>query len=111
MISFMAGDEATSFDPTPDEWEKITETITTKSRGEEWLDKTGDQIVTDLLRMKRKLEKANWKVPGVTVVAGKTAYATLRNMFPEDIELVKIVECHYLEENECFAVRNECFGW
>lgn len=111
MISFTAGDEAITFDPTPDEWEKIDETITKRSGGEGWPDKTGEQIITDLLRMKRKVEKANWKVPGVTVIAGKTAYATLRNMFPEDIELAKIIECHYLEEDECFAVKNECFRW
>lgn len=111
MRPFIVGDEVVPFSPTPDEWEKFAETITTRSGGEGWFDKTGDQIIADLLRMKRKTEKDNWKVPGVTVAAGKTAYATLRNAFPEDSELVKIVECAYLGDNECFAIKNECFGW
>ena len=111
MSSFIVGDEVTRFCPTPDEWDKIAETVTARRGGAGWSDKTGDQIIADLMRMKKKIEKAKWEVPGVTVVAGKAAYATLRNTFPEDIELVKIVECAYLDENECFAIKNVCLRW
>ena len=111
MSSSIIGDEISRFNPTPGEWDKIVETVTARSGGTGWSDKTGDQIIADLMRMKRKIEKEQRKVPGVTVAAGKGAYAALRKAFPEDIGLVKIVECAYLGENECFAIKNECFRW
>ena len=60
-----------------------------------------------LMGLRKEMKKL--EAPGVTVAAGKTAYATLRKKFPEDPELVKIVKCAYLEENECFVIKNECF--
>lgn len=94
-----------------DEWEKVTETLTASEGHEQkWSDVTAGRILADIRRMTKSIKKMKkLEVPGVTVAAGKTAYATLRKKFPEDPELVKIVKCAYLEENECFVIKNECF--
>ena len=88
QMELIFGDDGSPLDMMPDEWEKVSEVIATSGGHEQkWHDVTA----------------------GVTVAAGKTAYATLRKKFPEDPELVKIVKCAYLEENECFVIKNECF--
>ena len=56
MSSFIVGDEVTRFCPTPDEWDKIAETVTARRGGAGWSDKTGDQIIADLMRMKKNRE-------------------------------------------------------
>ena len=98
-------------DMTPDEWKKVSEALTTSGGHEQkWSDVTADRILADIRRMTKSIKKMKkMEAPGVTVAAGKTAYATLREKFPEDPELVKIVKCVYLEENECFVIKNECF--
>lgn len=109
QTELMFGDENDPLNVTPDEWEKVTEALTASGGHEQrWSDVTADKILADLRRMTKRIEKMKKpEVPGVTVAAGKTAYDTLRKKFPEDIELVRIVECVYLGENECFVIKNE----
>lgn len=110
-MQLIFGDENGLLSVTPDEQRKVVEALTTSGGHEQsWSDVTADSILAELRRMSKRIKKMKKpEVHSVTVVAGKTAYATLRKKFPEDIELVKIVECAYLEENECFAIKNVGF--
>ena len=109
QMELIFGDDGSPLGMTPNEWGKVSEARTT-SRGceQKWSDVTTDRILAGIRRMTKSVKKMKkLEAPGVTVVAGKTAYAALREKFPEDIELVRIVECAYLGENECFAIKNE----
>lgn len=73
---------------------------------EKWADITPNRIVSDLRRAEKVVKRMKKPAaPRVTVIAGKTAYDTLRKRFPEDGDPVKFVECGYLEENQCFVMR------
>lgn len=111
QMELIFGDDGSPLDMMPDEWEKVSEVIATSGGHEQkWHDVTADRILADIRRMTKSIKNMKkLEAPGVTVAAGKTAYATLRKKFPEDPELVKIVKCAYLEENECFVIKNECF--
>ena len=111
QMKLIFGDDGSPLDMTPDEWGKVSEALTTSGGHEQkWSDVTADRILADIRRMTKSIKKMKKpEAPGVTVAAGKTAYATLRKKFPEDPDLVKIVKCAYLEENECFVIKNECF--
>lgn len=110
-MKLMFEDEIGLLNITLDEWEKVDGMLTASGGcGQRWSDVTADRILADLERMARGIKKMKKPgVLGVTVAAGKTAYAALREKFPEDIELVKIVECAHLGENECFVIKNEGF--
>lgn len=113
QIKLIFGDDGSPLDMTPDEWGKVSEALTTSGVHEQkWSDVTADRILADIRRMTKSIKKMKkLEAPGVTVAAGKTAYALLRQKFPVDPELVKIVKCAHLGENECFVVKNECFRW
>lgn len=69
-------------------------------------DVTPNRIISDLKRAEKAIKRMKKPAaPRVTVIAGKTACDTLRKRFPEDGGPVKIVECVYLEENQCFVMR------
>lgn len=110
-MKLMFEDEIGPFNITPDEWGKAAGTLTAFGGcGQRWSDVTADRILADLKRKTKEIKKMKkLGTPGVTVAAGKNAYATLRKKFPEDIELVKIVECVHLGDNECYAIKNEGF--
>jgi len=46
---------------------------------------------------------------GIIVVAGETAYAMVRQIFPEDTETVKIKSCQYLEKGQCLIIEDKPF--
>lgn len=73
---------------------------------EKWADVTPNRIISDLRRVKKVVKQMKKPAaPRVTVIAGKTACDALRKKFPEDGGPVTIVECGYLEENQCFVMR------
>lgn len=92
-------------------WGKVDTVIT--SFGENspsWSNLNANQILADVRRTMKDIQKMKKpEVLGITVATGKVAYDMLRQAFPEDLERVKIVKCAYLKEDECFAVKNECF--
>lgn len=101
-------DESSPFNLSPEEWGKMTEAITARAGDRPaWIDISADEIISELLKVKKKVERAKWEVPGVTLYAGRTAYAEIRNMFPEDSEMVKVVECAHLGDSECLVAKNE----
>lgn len=101
-------DEVGPFNPSPEEWKRMTEAITTRAGGgTAWHDMSADKIISELLKVKKKVEQEKWEVPGVTIYAGRTAYAEIRNMLPEGSEMVKVIECAYLGDGECLVAKNE----
>ena len=73
---------------------------------EKWTGTTPNRIISDLRRAEKAVKRMKKPAaPRVTVIAGKTACGTLRKRFSEDDGPVKIVECGYLEENQCFVMR------
>lgn len=93
-------------------WGKVDTVLTSFwENSPTWSHMNANKILADIRRAKKNVQKMKrQEVCGITVAAGKVAYDMLRKAFPEDTELVKIVKCAYLKENECFAWKNECFG-
>lgn len=108
MSELIIADEFSPFNPSPEEWEEMTRAITagTENRAA-WPNVSAERIISDLRKIKKKVERAKWEVPGVTVIAGRIAYAEIRQTLPDDSEMVKVVECSYLGERECLVVKNE----
>ena len=75
--------------------------------GQSWPDKTADEILADIRGAREKIERMRLKVAGVTVFAGETAYAMIRQRLPEDTELMQVKVAASLGENECYVVKNE----
>lgn len=94
-------------------WGEVGTAITSCGHnGPSWSNLNVYQILAGVRRAKKNVQKMKrQEVCGITVAAGKVAYDMLRQEFPEDTELVKIVKCAYLKENECIAVPNKCFGF
>lgn len=94
-------------------WRKMDTVLTSFwENSPTWSHMNANKILADVRRMMKDVRKMKRpEVCCITVFAGKVAYDTLRQVFPEDLERVKIVKCTYLKEDECFAVKNECFGF
>lgn len=75
--------------------------------GQAWSDKPADKILADIMDAKKKMERMRLAMTGVTVFAGEAAYAMIRQRIPEDTELVQVKTSTFLEENECYVVKNE----
>lgn len=72
-----------------------------------WADKTADEILEDIRKTVESIKQAKFRVPGVTAYAGKSAYEILRRSVPADTEILKIKECEYLGDHDCFLAKNE----
>lgn len=76
----------------------------------QWTNLTADEICSELRRMSKQVKQLKKAEPiGVIIAAGETAYPTIRKIFPEDTETVKIKPCPYLEKDQCFAIQNRSF--
>ena len=108
-MRMMGGDEIDPFNITSDEWDRMVRTAGLSTEYvQKWEDVTPEKILADLRDARKAVEEAkNAKVTGVIVFAGRNAFATLRKMFPEDTDLVKILERTRLGEDQCVVVKEE----
>ena len=74
----------------------------------QWSDLTPEKIYDELKALIQKA-KLMQKPYGIIVVAGETAYAMVRQIFPEDTETVKIKPCQYLEKGQCLVIEDKPF--
>jgi len=74
----------------------------------QWSDLTPEKIYDELKALTQKA-KLMQKPYGIIVVAGETAYAMVRQIFPEDTETVKIKSCQYLEKGQCLIIEDKPF--
>lgn len=74
----------------------------------QWSDLTPEKIYDELRSLTQKA-KLMQKPLGIIIVAGETAYATVRQIFPEDTETVKIKPCQYLEKGQCLIIEDKPF--
>lgn len=74
----------------------------------QWSDLTPEKICDELKALTKKA-KLMQKPLGIIVVAGETAYAMVRQIFPEDTETVKIKSCQYLEKGQCLIIEDKPF--
>lgn len=74
----------------------------------QWSDLTPEKIC-DELKALTKRAKLMQKPYGIIVMAGETAYATVRQLFPEDTETVKIKPCQYLEKANASSSKTNRF--
>ena len=74
----------------------------------QWSDLTPEKIYDELKALIQKA-KLMQKPYGIIVVAGETAYAMVRQIFPEDTETVKIKSCQYLEKGQCLIIEDKPF--
>lgn len=90
-------------------WGKVDTVLTSfRENSPTWSHMNANKILADVRRMMKAVQKMKRpEVCCITVFAGKVAYDTLRQVFPEDLALVKIVKCAYLKENECIAVKED----
>ena len=74
----------------------------------QWSDLTPEKIYDELRSLTQKA-KLMQKPLGIIIVPGETAYATVRQIFPEDTETVKIRPCQYLEKGQCLIIEDKPF--
>ena len=74
----------------------------------QWSDLTPEKNCDELQALTRKA-KLMQKPYGIIVMAGETAYAMVRQIFPEDTETVKIKSCQYLEKGQCLIIEDKPF--
>lgn len=74
----------------------------------QWSDLTPEKIYDELKALIQKA-KLMQKPYGIIVVAGETAYAMVRQIFPEDTETVKIKPRQYLEKGQCLVIEDKPF--
>ena len=74
----------------------------------QWSDLTPEKICDELKALTRKA-KLMQEPLGIIIVAGETAYAMVRQIFPEDTETVKIRPCQYLEKDQCLVIEDKPF--
>ncbi len=72
-----------------------------------WPQKSGDEIVAELNQIRRLMENGDWRPAGVVVLAGKTAYSAIRQVFSEDNEILQVKECDDIGECEVAIIKNE----
>ena len=78
------------------------------SSGPRWSDITPDKICDELRGLTKKVKQMQ-KPRDITIAAGEIAYSTIRKIFPEDTETVKIKPCRYLEKEQCLIIENKPF--
>lgn len=74
----------------------------------QWSDLTPEKICDELKTLTRRA-KLTQKPYGIIVVAGETAYTTVRQIFPEDTETVKIKTCQHIEKDQCLIIEDKPF--
>lgn len=74
----------------------------------QWSDLTTEKIC-DELRVLTQRAKLMQKPLSIIIVAGETAYDTVRQIFPEDTETVKIKSSQYLEEGQYLIIEDKPF--
>ena len=74
----------------------------------QWSDLTPEKIYNELRSLTQKA-KLMQKPYGIIIIAGETAYATVRQVFPEDTETVKIRPCQYFEKDQCLVIEDKPF--
>lgn len=75
----------------------------------QWSDLTPEKICDELNALTRKAKLIQQKPYGIIVIAGETAYAMVRQIFPEDTETMKIKSCQYLEKGQCLIIEDKPF--
>lgn len=74
----------------------------------QWSDLTPEKICDELNALSRKA-KLMQKPLSIIIVAGETAYDTVRQIFPEDTETVKIKSSKYIEKGQCLIIEDKPF--
>lgn len=74
----------------------------------QWSDLTPEKICDELKALSRKA-KLMQKPLSIIIVAGETAYDTVRQIFPEDTENVKIKSSKYIEKGQCLIIEDKPF--
>lgn len=75
----------------------------------QWSDLTPEKICDEMKALTKKAKLMQQKPLGIIIVAGETAYTTVRQIFPEDTETVKIKPCQYLEKGQCLIIEDKPF--
>ena len=75
----------------------------------QWSDLTPEKICDEMKALTKKAKLMQQKPLGIIIVAGETAYTTVRQIFPEDTETVKIKSCQYLEKGQCLIIEDKPF--
>lgn len=70
---------------------------------------TATEICSVVRNLNKHIKEIQFGPFGVVIVAGESAYSTVRKAFPEDTETIKVKLCSYLEKDQCFAIRNPPF--
>lgn len=74
----------------------------------QWSDLTPEKICNTLRTLTKKAKLMQTPL-SIIILAGETAYATIRQIFPEDTETIKIKPCRYLEKEQCLVIEDRPF--
>lgn len=74
----------------------------------QWSDLTPEKICDELRALTQKT-KLMQKPLDIIVLAGETAYATVRQIFPKDTENIKIKSCRYLKPDQCLIIEDRSY--